>query len=316
MRATGEVMASAADLPTALAKAERAAGRALPRLGRSSSRSVPRSSAGAGDDRGDAPRARLQALRDRGTAGRWPMLSSRSRPVQKLSGRRPDELTVIDLIRRGRCDLVINTPEGRQRAPTDTRSARRRSRGACRASPRWREPRRPCTRSRTHAPSGPSRCRSGSMPRRERRSVVAAEPVGPYTLLRLDRGGLDPARRGSSSCSRRPGGSCRARSRSASRRPASSPSSSTPSVRARRRCARSSPVRRSTSSGRSATASGSTSSGRCSSAAGSALRRCRTSPRRSASRRRCSASAAPPTPRRRCCCPARKSRSSRRSSPS
>ncbi|MGD0713744.1 MAG: dihydroorotate dehydrogenase electron transfer subunit [Gaiellaceae bacterium] len=30
------------------------------------------------------------------------------------------------------------------------------------------------------------------MPRRERRSVVAAEPVGPYTFLRLDRGGLDP----------------------------------------------------------------------------------------------------------------------------
>src|SRR5205823_2660616 len=33
MRSTGEVMASAADFPTALAKAERAAGRALPRGG-------------------------------------------------------------------------------------------------------------------------------------------------------------------------------------------------------------------------------------------------------------------------------------------
>ena len=30
------------------------------------------------------------------------------------------------------------------------------------------------------------------MPRRERRSVTGREPVGPYTLLRLDRGGLDP----------------------------------------------------------------------------------------------------------------------------
>jgi len=28
--------------------------------------------------------------------------------------------------------------------------------------------------------------------RRERRRVVAAEPVGPYTLLRVERGGLDP----------------------------------------------------------------------------------------------------------------------------
>jgi dihydroorotate dehydrogenase electron transfer subunit len=32
--------------------------------------------------------------------------------------------------------------------------------------------------------------------RRERRRVVAAEPVGPYTLLRVDRGGLDPGRPG------------------------------------------------------------------------------------------------------------------------
>ena len=30
------------------------------------------------------------------------------------------------------------------------------------------------------------------MPRRERRSVAGSEPVGPYTLLRLDRGGLEP----------------------------------------------------------------------------------------------------------------------------
>src|SRR5690242_17575051 len=33
--------------------------------------------------------------------------------VRKLSESDGDELTVIDLIRRGRCDLVINTPEGR-----------------------------------------------------------------------------------------------------------------------------------------------------------------------------------------------------------
>jgi NAD(P)H-flavin reductase len=30
------------------------------------------------------------------------------------------------------------------------------------------------------------------VPRRERRAVVGVEPVGPYALLRLDRGGLDP----------------------------------------------------------------------------------------------------------------------------
>ncbi|HSC51673.1 MAG TPA: hypothetical protein VLD16_15530 [Gaiellaceae bacterium] len=30
------------------------------------------------------------------------------------------------------------------------------------------------------------------MPRRERRSVLGVEPVGPYALLRVDRGGLEP----------------------------------------------------------------------------------------------------------------------------
>src|SRR5213082_3110087 len=47
-------------------------------------------------------------------------------------------------------------------------------------------------RSPTRAPSALSPFRSGSMPRRERPSVVAAEPVGQYTLLRLERGGLEP----------------------------------------------------------------------------------------------------------------------------
>ena len=34
-------------------------------------------------------------------------------PVRKLSEADGEEPTVIDLIRRGRCDLVINTPQGR-----------------------------------------------------------------------------------------------------------------------------------------------------------------------------------------------------------
>ena len=35
-----------------------------------------------------------------------------------------------------------------------------------------------------------------SRPRRERRSVVAVEAIGPYALVRLDRGGIDPGRPG------------------------------------------------------------------------------------------------------------------------
>src|SRR5438132_9147069 len=72
------------------------------------------------------------------------------------------------------------------------RSERRRSAGASPASPPSPALRRRCTRSRMRVRSRRSRCRSGSMPRRERRSVTGVEAVGAYTLLRLDRGGLDP----------------------------------------------------------------------------------------------------------------------------
>src|SRR5581483_1663840 len=72
------------------------------------------------------------------------------------------------------------------------RFARRRSRGASRASQPSPAPPRPCTRSRTRGRSRRSRCRSGSMPKRELRSVAGVETIGAYTLLRLDRGGIDP----------------------------------------------------------------------------------------------------------------------------
>src|SRR6478672_9696897 len=47
-------------------------------------------------------------------------------------------------------------------------------------------------RSRTRAARSPCPCRSESSMRRERRSVVANEHVGPYALLRVQRGGIDP----------------------------------------------------------------------------------------------------------------------------
>jgi len=113
MRSTGEVMASAADLPTALAKAERAAGRKLPREGavflsirpaeQKSAVPIAATLAGLG--------FRLYATE--GTAGTLAGAGLEVEAVRKLSEADGDELTVIDLIRRGRCDLVINTPEGR-----------------------------------------------------------------------------------------------------------------------------------------------------------------------------------------------------------
>src|SRR5437773_1790052 len=53
----------------------------------------------------------------------------------------------------------------------------------------------PCTRSRRRARSRPCLSRSGSMPSSvspSRHRVTASEPVGPYTLLRLERGDLEP----------------------------------------------------------------------------------------------------------------------------
>jgi carbamoyl-phosphate synthase large subunit len=111
MRATGEVMASAADLPTAFAKAERAAGRPLPVAGTAflSVRDT--------DKRAVVPVA--GALAELGfkllaTAGTADTLASAGLEVERVrkvteEGAGP---TVVDLIRRGRCNLVINTPQG------------------------------------------------------------------------------------------------------------------------------------------------------------------------------------------------------------
>jgi carbamoyl-phosphate synthase large subunit len=111
MRSTGEVMASAADYPTALAKAERAAGRPLPSSG------TAFLSVCDGDKEAVVPVA--AALADLGfslaaTSGTARVLAAAGLVVDHV--RKVTELgegaTVVDLLRRGRCDLVVNTPQG------------------------------------------------------------------------------------------------------------------------------------------------------------------------------------------------------------
>ena len=111
MRATGEVMASAADLPTAFAKAERAAGRPLPVAGTAflsvrdaDKRAVVQVAGGLAE----------LGFKLLATAGTADMLASAGLEVERVrkvteEGAGP---TVVDLIRRGRCNLVINTPQG------------------------------------------------------------------------------------------------------------------------------------------------------------------------------------------------------------
>jgi carbamoyl-phosphate synthase large subunit len=112
MRSTGEVMASAADFPTAFAKAERAAGRPLPSSG----------TAFLSVRAGDKPAAvqlgrRLAALgfalcATGGTASALAGAGLAVTRVRKVSepGEGP---TVVDLVRRHKVELVVNTPDGR-----------------------------------------------------------------------------------------------------------------------------------------------------------------------------------------------------------
>jgi carbamoyl-phosphate synthase large subunit len=111
MRSTGEVMASAADYPTALAKAERAAGRPLPDGGtaflsvRDADKDVVVTVATALAELGFDLAATSGTARTLAAAG---LAVDRVRKVTE-GGEGP---TVVDLLRRGRCDLVINTPQG------------------------------------------------------------------------------------------------------------------------------------------------------------------------------------------------------------
>jgi carbamoyl-phosphate synthase large subunit len=111
MRATGEVMATAADLPTAFAKAERAAGRPLPTAGTAflSVRDADK----------DAVVPVAESLAKLGfkliaTSGTADRLTVAGLPVERVRKVTEDGsgATVVDLIRRGRCNLVVNTPQG------------------------------------------------------------------------------------------------------------------------------------------------------------------------------------------------------------
>jgi carbamoyl-phosphate synthase large subunit len=106
MRSTGEVMASAADFPSAFAKAERAAGRTLPASGRVFL------SVRDHDKLGVVPVARslaalgFELLATEGTAKALTLAGVPVAPVGKGA-------PVVELVRGGAVDLVVNTPEGR-----------------------------------------------------------------------------------------------------------------------------------------------------------------------------------------------------------
>jgi carbamoyl-phosphate synthase large subunit len=111
MRSTGEVMAFAPDFPSAFAKAERAAGRPLPSEGtaflsvRNADKPalvpVAETLAGLG----------FRLVATEGTAEALAAAGIDVEPVGKVS-EGAGEATAVDLIRRGKCDLVVNTSQG------------------------------------------------------------------------------------------------------------------------------------------------------------------------------------------------------------
>ena len=110
MRATGEVMGMGPDFPTAFSKAERAAGRPLPSSGRVFLSVCDR----------DKPAATMLAallqslgfdlVATSGTARALQRIGIPVRSVRKVTEGSPN---VVELIRRGEIQLVINTPIGR-----------------------------------------------------------------------------------------------------------------------------------------------------------------------------------------------------------
>jgi carbamoyl-phosphate synthase large subunit len=111
MRSTGEVMASAADLPTAFAKAERAAGRPLPTEGTAFLSVRDADKAAVVPVAARLVRLGFGLLATSGTACTLAAAGLDVTQVRKVT-EEGDGPSVVDLIRRGRCNLVVNTPQG------------------------------------------------------------------------------------------------------------------------------------------------------------------------------------------------------------
>ena len=113
MRSTGEVMASASDLPTALAKAERAAGTpAADARARRSSRSTTPTSRSVVSIAAALAGLGFELIATDGTARTLRAAGLEVGEVAKVADADEGEQTVVDLVRDGRCDLIVNTPQG------------------------------------------------------------------------------------------------------------------------------------------------------------------------------------------------------------
>ena len=118
MRSTGEVMASAADFPTAFAKAERAAGRPLPADGTAFLSVRDADKPAAIEVAGSLSKLGFRIVATAGTAHALAAAGIAVERVRKVA-EDGEGSTVVDLVRRGHCALVVNTPFGDLGARSD-----------------------------------------------------------------------------------------------------------------------------------------------------------------------------------------------------
>ena len=209
MRSTGEVMATAADFPTAFAKAERAAGRPLP-TGGTAFLSVRDEDKPAAVELGRGLAALGFALCATGGTA-WALAAAGlkvdgirkvTEPGDGLDRRRPHPAPARRARRQhaGRARRALRRlphPRGRAPRPRALRDDDRGRRGGGRGH-RARDPRRD--------PLPPGTCRPPGL------ASSASRPVGPYALVRLRRGERRArASRASSSCSAPARPCCRGR---------------------------------------------------------------------------------------------------------
>ena len=184
MRSTGEVMASAADLPTAFAKAERAAGRPLPTSGtafisvhdtdKPASSPIAAALAGLG----------FELVATTGRPGRLRAAGLEVEQVAKVADADDDEQTVVDLVRERplRPDREHAAGLGRPRGRLPDPRGRARRPGAVHHHDRRCRCRRPRDRERAR--------RDGALPpgadrARRERVTGPSPPLTPHLLRRL-----------------------------------------------------------------------------------------------------------------------------------
>jgi len=111
MRSTGEVMGVSSSFGVAFAKAQLAAGSRLPREGVVFISVNDRDKRQVGPLAQDLARAGLKIIATRGTAAALHAAGVGVETVYKVNEGRPN---IVDLVKTGKVDLVINTPLGRE----------------------------------------------------------------------------------------------------------------------------------------------------------------------------------------------------------